>query len=400
MKKLVQWGAGNIGRSFIGQIFARNGCEVTFIDVDKKLISALNKAGEYQVIALSDREREVITVTNIKAILADDAEMTRQAVLEADYLSFSVGKNVLPKIAAQIATLIVYRYKCRPHTPLDIIIAENVHDGSSFMRSLLLPNLPPNFPFCEYIGLVETSLGKMVPLQTSNDVLTVYAEPYNTLIVDRDGFLGSLPDFPQIRAVSPISAYVASKLYIHNLGHAASSYLGYRADKNVRFVWECLAIPDVHRDTKEAMLQASSALRAEYPLTFTDEELTAHIDDLLSRFANKALGDTVFRVGRDLGRKLAFDDRFLGAILLAEKHSLPWDYIGRAYLSAFLFDAKSEEEMSFLPDAVFLGRLAGKSMETMIRMAAGEITGAPEREMFQRVLRGFDKIKDSHTFCA
>jgi mannitol-1-phosphate 5-dehydrogenase len=44
MGKLVQWGAGNIGRSFVGQIFAKNGWEVTFVDVDAKLIQVLSTA--------------------------------------------------------------------------------------------------------------------------------------------------------------------------------------------------------------------------------------------------------------------------------------------------------------------------------------------------------------------
>jgi len=392
MKKLVQWGAGNIGRSFIGQIFSRNGCEVTFVDVDKKLIAALSSAGEYRVITLSDRERSVIRVTNVRALSADDEEEVRLAILDADYLSFSVGKNVLPKIASRIADLIRYRHDRRPDAPLDIIIAENVHDGSDFMHSLLLPFLSRDFPFDSYIGLVETSLGKMVPLQTSKDVLEVYAEPYNTLIVDRDGFRGTFPDFPQIRAVSPISAYVSSKLYIHNLGHAATAYLGFRADPTVRYVWECLAISGVRSEVKDAMCQAASALKAEYPLTFADGELSSHIEELLSRFANRALGDTVFRVGRDLGRKLALGDRFLGAIFLAEKHSLPWEYIGKAYLSAFSFDARSEDGAFFLPDTVLLDRLAGKSMEERIRMVAGAVDGAVESEMLERALKGFAKI--------
>lgn len=41
-KKLVQFGAGNIGRSFIGQIFSQNGYEVVFIDLNQTLIQNLN----------------------------------------------------------------------------------------------------------------------------------------------------------------------------------------------------------------------------------------------------------------------------------------------------------------------------------------------------------------------
>ena len=42
-KLLIQFGAGNIGRSFLGQIFARNGWEVVFVDVDELLLKELNQ---------------------------------------------------------------------------------------------------------------------------------------------------------------------------------------------------------------------------------------------------------------------------------------------------------------------------------------------------------------------
>ena len=47
--------------------------------------------------------------------------------------------------------------------------------------------------------------------------------------------------------------------------------------------------------------------------------LEAHTHDLLRRFTNRALGDTIFRLGRDPLRKLAPKDRLVGAARLAEK---------------------------------------------------------------------------------
>ena len=36
--KLVLFGAGKIGRSFIGQVFSRSGYEVVFIDINQEII--------------------------------------------------------------------------------------------------------------------------------------------------------------------------------------------------------------------------------------------------------------------------------------------------------------------------------------------------------------------------
>ncbi|MGE4465792.1 MAG: hypothetical protein AB7D32_12570, partial [Sphaerochaeta sp.] len=94
------------------------------------------------------------------------------------------------------------------------------------------------------------------------------------------------------------------------------------------------------------------------PSVFSKEELDAHIEDLLTRFSNHALGDTVHRVGRDLERKLRYDDRLLGIIIEAERMGKGWDAIGRAYLKALSFTAKDSEGRAYPQDLAFLQSLA------------------------------------------
>ena len=103
-----------------------------------------------------------------------------------------------------------------------------------------------------------------------------------------------------------------AKLFIHNLGHATAAYLGHLQGK--AFIWECVEVPVIRTQTREAMWTAAQALIRRYPSEFDQNNLAEHIEDLLRRFANRALGDTVFRVGRDLQRKLTPDDRLIGAL--------------------------------------------------------------------------------------
>ena len=55
MKSCVIFGAGNVGRGFIGHLFSESGYEVVFVDVDEGLIAALNTHHSY-MIQLVDNE--------------------------------------------------------------------------------------------------------------------------------------------------------------------------------------------------------------------------------------------------------------------------------------------------------------------------------------------------------
>lgn len=98
------------------------------------------------------------------------------------------------------------------------------------------------------------------------------------------------------------------------------------------------------------MLQSAEVLLVKYPEEFTRESLTDHIHDLIFRFQNKALGDTIFRVGCDLKRKLAPDDRLAGIINLAIAQSQSYNRILFVLLCACYFNASDENGKAFHGD--------------------------------------------------
>ncbi len=364
-KKLVQFGAGNIGRSFIGQLFSRAGYEVVFVDVNDELVSLINERRRYRVlIKRNDRDDETVWVENVRAINGNDRVAVAGEIADASFLATSVGKGALRHVFPVIAQGLAARRETNPGLPLDIIIAENIRDGAAWFAEELRALLPEGFldgrkdAAVAPLGLVETSIGKMVPIMRSEDLaadpLQVFAEEYNELIVDKNGFRGTIPDFVGMKPVSEIRAYVDRKLFVHNLGHAAAAYLGFRNRKEARFIWEVLEDRGVFDEVQEAMRESAGALVLEYPSVFSAGELEGHIQDLLFRFRNRALGDTVFRVGRDLYRKLDREDRLIGAIILAQEHGLAWPAIARAVRAACSFDARDENGLPFRQDSVFM----------------------------------------------
>ena len=352
-KKMIIFGAGKIGRSFIGQLFGCAGYKVIFVDVDQKMVDLLNEKRTYRVVIKGDQESEIL-VPNVEAISALDTLQVAEAIASAGILSVSVGKNALAKVAPVIASGLQIRYKQYPDSPIDIILAENMLDASGFLKEKLSENLPSSYPIDELVGLVETSIGKMVPImplaELQKDPLVVFAESYNTLIVDQKGFKSPIPGIQGLAPKKNIKAWVDRKAFIHNMGHATAAYYGYYKHPEATYMYEILDDPDVFDFTRATMMQSATILQVAFSDDFTMNDLTDHIDDLLKRFRNKALQDTIFRVGQDLHRKLSANDRFMGAIHLARKVGMPHDKIIKAMSYGFCFRAKNEEGNCYLPD--------------------------------------------------
>ncbi|MEI8094566.1 MAG: mannitol-1-phosphate 5-dehydrogenase [Spirochaetales bacterium] len=375
MPRFVQFGAGNIGRSFIGRLFAEAGYETVFVDVDVTLVGLLNARGSYPVVVkqtgLAD---EVRTVTGVRAVNGRDLPAVIAEVFAADYAATSVGQRALESVLPVLAQGLVARQQAgRP--ALTLIIAENLRGGAEFFRQTLKKALPADFPLERAVGLVETSIGKMVPLMPrealEDDPLQLFAEPYDTLIVDRKGFAGPLPKLAGLKPVDNVPAYVDRKLFMHNMSHAATAYLGYEADPSLVWVWQALELPRVVAGVARALDQSASALLAAYPGEFSSADLSEHARDLLTRYRNRALGDTLHRVGRDLARKLSRDDRLIGACLLADRHGLPYDAIARAAGAALSFAAPDENGRHLPGDEALRSALLASGAKSVLAGASG-----------------------------
>jgi len=388
-KVLVVFGAGNIGRSFVGQLFARAGYRVVFVDVDRSLVDALNRAGRY-LVRIRDRRPEDIWVEGVSAIDARDTDAAAEAVAGADILATAVGPAALPHTYPIIAAGLVRRREAGG-PPLDIIICENLRNAARAFAEGLAAHLPADFPIASYVGLVETSIGKMVPLmpeaERRRDPLLLYAEAYNTLILDAAAFRNPIPDVPGLDPKQNMAAYVDRKAFIHNLGHAACAYLGRLANPAWRFIWETVSDPVVRAAAKTAMWESGRALMRRYPREFGEADQEAHIEDLLCRFANRALGDTIYRVGRDVPRKLSREDRLVGALLMdaAEGVAAPITILAAA--AAFFFDATDESGQPFPADADFARAVSRRGVDWVLSDVCGLDFSRPEEAAIAARLR-------------
>ncbi|RLE14920.1 hypothetical protein DRI96_00715 [Candidatus Aerophobetes bacterium] len=182
------------------------------------------------------------------------------------------------------------------------------------------------------------------------DPTFIMAEEYSILPVDKNGFKGKIPKIKGIIPYPNLFAYEEQKLFTHNTGHAVCAYLGYQ--KGYRYIWESIQDNEIRGTVENALTETSKALVKKHH--FKLEEQQNLVKDLLHRFANKALGDTVIRVGRDPIRKLGPNDRLIGAAKLALKYEIIPVNICRGIAAAIFFDYSKD------PEAVKLVRLREK----------------------------------------
>lgn len=357
MPEIVVFGAGNIGRSFIGQIFSRAGFEVVLVDVDAELIAELNRHRSYTVVHRHpDGREEQLEIAPVRAVDGRDGQAVAAALASVQYVATSVGAAALPHVLPALAEEMERRTAAESSSaagrpPLDIILAENIHGAGELVRRAV-PGA----------GVIECSVGKMVPIVPpelrAQNIRTVYAEAFNTLIVDREGWKNSIPPVPELYPVSPIAAWIDRKLYIHNLGHAACAYLAFEKDESIQYIWQAVADRDILDRTRHVMESCAEGLLREYPGVFTMESLEEHIQDLLYRFSSRSLGDTVYRVGRDLKRKLGPSDRIAGSLRLLQRQGCDTAPLEEVYRAALNFRARDDSGEAFPPDSEFLDHFA------------------------------------------
>ena len=321
--KAVMYGGGNIGRGFIGMLFSMSGYEVTFIDVAQPVIDGLNRDGRYPVRIVSNEGHEDIEVEHVRAVNGNDREAAAEAIAEADVIATAVGVNVLKFIVPNLAEGI-RRRRVRQGGPLNIIICENLVDANKVLEKLLKAELTKEEAawLDENIGLVEASIGRMVPVQTeemkAGNPLRVCVERYGFLPVDKAAFRGEIPEIKNMVPYEPFDYYIRRKLYVHNMGHAVCAYLGLYTHRE--YIYEAIEDSCIQNIVQNAMLESALALSKAYQMPV--ELLVRHFQDLLSRFKNQALKDTCARVGGDPKRKLSHTDRLIGSSLLCLEHGV------------------------------------------------------------------------------
>lgn len=313
MKNAVHFGAGNIGRGFIGKLLADADVEVTFADVDAPLVDQLSHKQEYKVKVVGT-ECKIDTVSHVTAVNSASDDVIERMV-HTDLVTTAVGPNVLDIIAKTIATGIAKRFEAGNEAPLNIIACENMVRGTTHLKGEVYKHLDTSLheKANELIGFVDSAVDRIVPPAeaANDDPLEVTVESFSEWIVDEQQFKGDVPHIEGMETTNNLMAFVERKLFTLNTGHCITAYLGcLKGHKTIR---EAIEDPEIHADVKQAMSESGEVLIRRY--NFDREMHNAYIDKILGRFANPYLVDEVDRVGRQPLRKLGANDRLVKPLL-------------------------------------------------------------------------------------
>lgn len=341
MKQAVHFGAGNIGRGFIGELLVRSGYEVAFVDVNKELVDLINARRGYDIEIVGEQPQK-IHVAHVRAINSEeDPEALMQAIEQADIITTAIGPNILKFIAPNIAKGLARRLK-RTQTPLNIIACENMVGGSTVLKNYVYEHLTSEErAMCDaWIGFPDAAVDRIVPLQKNEDPLLVKVEPYAEWDADVTQAKGEPPQIEGLTWVENLEAYIERKLFTVNTGHASIAYLAYR--KGIKDIYTAMQDKSIVDMARQVWAETGSLLIKKFG--FNPETHRKYIETTESRFRNPHLSDEVTRVARGPKRKLGAKDRLVSPAsqLLAQgqKPAALATVIG----AAFHFDYEGDKE--------------------------------------------------------
>ena len=390
MKTAVQFGAGNIGRGFMGQLFYEAGYRTVFIEAYQDLVDKLNEAGQYPLRLLDAYSKQEIdmTITDISAVTVDDIEGVAESIAGADVISTAVGVKNLRSIAPALAEGIRRR-----SGPIDIYLCENILDAPRQLKEAVYENLTDEEQARteELVGFVGTTVARMVPVVDpelkKNNPLLVIADSYHHLPFDGNANKAEPPEIEGLEPVSNFKAEVERKLFVYNLGHAGLAYLGNL--KQYTYVHETIADEEFYALFSGALDESSKALLKLYPGDLDYAHHQSLRKDIDIRYGNPLIKDTITRVGRDPVRKLGPNDRLVGSLNLCLDEGVYPKRIAAICAAALCYNNPEDEEA---------GKLQAMIAERGIENVMKEITGIdPESQVGKEILSTYNTFKREYS---
>lgn len=340
--KAVHFGAGNIGRGFIGETLAANNFSIDFVDVNDTIISALQERHEYE-IELATTGQKKILVENVNGINnGKEPEKVVAAIANADIITTAIGPKILQFIAPLIAQGLVARKEQGNTQKLDVIACENMIGGSAHLKKEVYKSLnDEDKKFVdEYTGFPNAAVDRIVPLQKHDDPLMVSVEPFKEWVVDESQMARPELKLEGVEYAANLEPFIERKLFSVNTGHATVAYTGKALGYET--VGEAIKDQRVLDQLRGVLKETGDLLISKWD--FERKEHEVYQQKIIERFENTYISDTIARVGRTPIRKLGFDERFIRPIREAKERGLGYEKLLETVGKIYQFDVVEDDE--------------------------------------------------------
>ncbi|GEO11835.1 hypothetical protein [Segetibacter aerophilus] len=339
-KEVLIIGAGKIGRGFVAQLFYNSGYKLWFLDASKEIAQLLNDTKKYR-IDLAGEEQDITEYIEVKgAFTLEDQEKVAAIINNVDIIVSSVGAGNIAKVTSFIKDLLI---TSKREKILNWIICENANNPAKKMKEVLLENVTPEFAdFVQTrLGLIETQVlrtGMLAKQEViAKEPLALRMQNWWTLPLDKDAFIGPIPDVKGFVPKTNFSNELVRKLYTFNGTNGPIAYVGWANEYKILHE-SALAYPSFF-----AQIQEEGAFGMTHEFGLDEQEQREFMALAMKKYTDPALNDFIERNANDSRRKLAKDERLLGPALLCLKYGrLPVAY-AKAIAAAYFYKGSSDE---------------------------------------------------------
>ncbi len=336
----LNFGAGSIGRGFIGDLLHESGYEVVFADVNEEIIDMINENNCYYLFNI-DSDRKLKIIDNVSGVsIINDYQKVVDLISTADIITTSVWANNLSKLAPVICEGLKMRFK-NNGLKVNILACENALHNSQILRSEVLKYFEDEKQLDLIASFADTAVDRLVLESNRMGHKTIDIGKDHELVINKTQLSDSnLKPIKDAIYSENLIKYIERKLYIINGGH---SWLGYKV-KLEGFETMQEAFTDDFRinSIKEMMTEPGKLISVKYG--FSEKETHEYIEFAVNRFMTPGVIDYVTRVCRSPIRKLGKTERFIAPAIECEALGLPNNLILDGVAALFMYKVDSDSE--------------------------------------------------------
>jgi len=338
MKKILIYGAGAIGRGYLPWVFSPQDYDYYFVESNSNLRNLINERKSYSTFKTTPFGYVEMNVP-VKVCYSPGEE--KSIISTFDAVATAVGPRNFLGLKDSLMNTTVPVISCENDSLMPAILSKMTNN--------------PNIVFA--IPDVITSCTAPAEL-LKNDPLSITTEDGVCFIDEKVAHLKANASYV---SKEELVKQWAAKLYIHNTPHCVTAYFG--SIIGVTYLHESMENSVVSKIVEGCMREMEQMLIKKYNI---DKDFLAFYSNKeLSRFRNKLLFDPIARVAREPFRKLASNDRLIGAANLCLSSGIVPTNLITGIMSAFCFESDND------PDFHIKFLMNGLSSEEFLRTIIG-----------------------------